>query len=77
MYNTAPVQYRQYTKTLHQWIKEHKRFTHRDIIQLTGCNCSYRVLAYLKSKCKLIEEWVKDADKPHKVYFYDGELEEK
>ena len=77
MYNTQPIHYREYAKAVHKWIKQHKQLTHKDILRLTGCNCSYGVIRTLKTKCKLIEAWVRDADKPHKVYFYDGELEEK
>ncbi|MBQ2395937.1 MAG: hypothetical protein II304_02675 [Bacteroidales bacterium] len=75
MIQSQPIHYREYAKKALEWIKANKQITHKDIIQLTGCNCSYGVLRTLKSKCKLIEAWVKDADKPHKVYFYDGELE--
>lgn len=74
MYNATPIQYGQYTKTMLDFIKNGKPFSHQDIAKITGCNCSYGVIRQLRAKCKLIEEWVR-IGKPHKVYIYAGELD--
>ena len=75
MINSTPIQYGKYTETMLKFIKNGQPFSHQDIAKITGCNCSYGVIRQLRAKCKLIEAWVRD-EKPHKVYIYDGELDE-
>jgi hypothetical protein len=62
-----------YAQMCTPFIKEHGYITHRDILRLTGANCSYSIMRILKRKYDFAEEQCENNGKRYIHYELIGE----